>query len=101
MHPSSLLHAVSRMTHGVRYSLIIFSGQVCPHSDHSAAVWDGEAMRAMYPKDEGSYHCDGCGASAASLEYADMHHCASGCRYALCAACAATMLDSNGIHKPT
>ena len=88
------------MTHGMRYSLIVFSGQVCPHSDHTTAVRDGAAMRTMYPEEEGSYHCDGCGASAAALKYADMHHCTSGCRYALCAGCASKMLNADGVHKP-
>ena len=43
VHPSSLLHAVSRMRSGTRYSLIIFSGAVCPDAEHRLALRDGEA----------------------------------------------------------
>ena len=99
VHPSSLLHAVSRMTRGVRYSLIIFSGQICPHSDHTMEILDGDRMRVLYPEAEGSYHCDGCGASAAALGFADMHHCSGGCHYALCAACSARLLDASLVHQ--
>ena len=96
VHPSSLLHGVSRMTDGVRYSLILFAGQICPHSDHSLELVDAAEMAARYPPEAGSYHCDGCGASAAELEGAGMHHCGAGCDYALCAACAEAPGDEVG-----
>jgi hypothetical protein len=91
VHPSSLLHAVSRMWSGWRYSLIIFSGEVCPRSTHRLVPYDRETMASLYPEEQGSYHCDGCGDSAATLDATrrgtPMHHCAEGCDYALCGTC--------------
>jgi hypothetical protein len=95
VHPSSLLHAVSRMTAGVRYSLLILFGEVCPHSSHRLELTDGSEMRRLYPDIEGSYHCDECDENAPSLGYAPMWHCPHGCEYCLCASCADRLLDDD------
>eukprot|EP00446_Apocalathium_sp_SHHI-4_P047933 CAMPEP_0177394316 /NCGR_PEP_ID=MMETSP0368-20130122/55466_1 /TAXON_ID=447022 ORGANISM="Scrippsiella hangoei-like, Strain SHHI-4" /NCGR_SAMPLE_ID=MMETSP0368 /ASSEMBLY_ACC=CAM_ASM_000363 /LENGTH=337 /DNA_ID=CAMNT_0018860651 /DNA_START=36 /DNA_END=1050 /DNA_ORIENTATION=+ len=52
VHPSSLLHAVTRMGSGTRYSLIIFFGKVCPQAGHKLVLCTPETMDALYPEDE-------------------------------------------------
>ena len=99
VHPSSLLHAVSRMQCGSRYSLILFSGQVCPHSDHRLESIGAAQLRTRYPEDRGGYHCDGCGDGYEVLGDSSMYHCQTGCDYALCVKCAHELLDfSTWVH---
>lgn len=87
MRPSTVT-AAAALVQGVRYSLIIFSGLVCPNSPHNLVPTPASRMRLLYPDEGGSYHCDGCGDSAATLgRDAELFHCDQGCQYALCRAC--------------
>jgi len=87
LHASTLLHAVTRMTHGERYALILFYRNVCPHANHALTHLSAETMAALYPAHDGGYHCDRCGDDAEGLGWPDMWHCRQGCEYDLCRAC--------------
>jgi len=90
LHPSALLHAVTRLCGGApRYSLIVFFGQVCPHApEHELVLVDSDCMRRLYEPFGGEYHCNACKRSSAEMGWPSMHHCKSGCEWDLCAACA-------------
>lgn len=90
VHRSGMLHAVTRMCGGSRYSLIIFFGRICPHADHELVLCDPDCMQRIYQHCGGLYHCDRCGKSCAELDCSSMYHCAEGCAYDLCAVCAPT-----------
>ena len=87
LHASTLLHAVTRITSGARYSLILFYRRICPDAAHALAWCDAATMELLYPPDDGSYSCDVCGGSAEALSYPGMWHCIDGCEYDVCAAC--------------
>ena len=87
VHASTLLHAVSRMNSGSRYSLILFYREVCPHACHELVECSAATMALFYPQAEGSYHCDVCGDSAEALGYPLMWHCKEGCEYDVCDTC--------------
>ena len=87
LHASTLLHAVTRMTSGARYSLILFYRRICPEAAHALARCDAATMELLYPLDSGSYSCDVCGDSAEMMCYPGMWHCVDGCEYDVCDAC--------------
>eukprot|EP00966_Prymnesium_polylepis_P196627 4556403-Prymnesium_polylepis.1 len=87
VHASTLLHAVTRMTHGARYALILFYGRVCPDAAHALVRCDAPTMALLYPPEGGSYSCNTCGDSAEMLGFPGMWHCADGCEYDVCDVC--------------
>jgi predicted 2-oxoglutarate/Fe(II)-dependent dioxygenase YbiX len=87
VHSSRLLHAVSRMTGGVRYSLILFYRPICPDAAHHLVKCNAATMELLYPLDKGSYSCNSCGDSAEMLGHPGMWHCSDGCEYDVCNVC--------------
>jgi hypothetical protein len=87
LHMSTLMHGVTRMTSGERYSLILFYRPKCPHADHALVRCDAPTMTLLYPLESGAYSCDSCGDSAAELGHPAMWHCSVGCEYDVCDAC--------------
>ena len=55
---------------------------------HERVLCDPTCMQSLYARDDGFYHCDGCKKSCVELGWPSMLHCASGCEYDLCRACA-------------
>ena len=100
VHPSSLLHAVTRLVSGLRYSLILFSGAICPSAKHQLTLLNSTAMRALYKDDEGCYHCDSCGTDAISLGFPPMWHCSEGCEFDLCERCAMAAEAGEEVDRP-
>ena len=92
VHGGHVPHAVTRMTAGTRWSLILFFGRHCPHpqpggapeAPHPLLLCAESSMRRLYARDGGAYHCDACGRSGGA-----MWHCAEGCEYDLCGRCRA------------
>ena len=100
VHGGHVPHAVTRMTAGTRWSLILFFGRHCPHpqpggapeAPHPLLLCAESSMRRLYARDGGAYHCDACGASRDELArrarpFRGMWHCAVGCEYDLCQGC--------------
>ena len=79
VHASTLLHAVTRMTSGERYSLILFYRRICPDASHELVRCDASTMELLYPLESGSYSCNSCCSSAETLSYPAMWHCTEGC----------------------
>lgn len=96
VHGGFVPHAVTRMTGGIRWSLILFFGKHCPHPQpvasggselerpHRLLLCAPSTMRRLYARDGGQYHCDACGRGGGA-----MWHCAEGCEYDLCGRCRA------------
>jgi hypothetical protein len=87
LHSSTLLHAVTRMLSGVRYSLIVFYRQICPHANHHLVRCSPSTLAILYPVAAGSYSCDMCNRSAEAMDYPGMWHCGAGCEYDVCSDC--------------
>jgi predicted 2-oxoglutarate/Fe(II)-dependent dioxygenase YbiX len=89
VHASTLLHAVTRITHGTRYSLILFYRRTCPDASpkHDLVRCDAITMGLLYPCEYGSYSCDVCGFGADEMAFPAMWRCAEGCNYDVCDAC--------------
>ena len=87
LHSSTLLHAVTRMLSGVRYSLIVFYRQICPHACHHLVHCSPSTLAILYPVAAGSYSCDMCNESAEAMGYPGMWHCGTGCEYDVCSDC--------------
>jgi len=98
VHSSSLMHAVTRMRAGSRYSLIIFFGNICPSASHRMILCSSATMSVLYADDvyEGGYHCDMCGQhSEEAIEDTNedprWFHCSEWCDYDLCGDCHADL----------
>ena len=87
VHASTLLHGVTRMTSGERYSLILFYRPICPRACHPLVPCDVATMAMIYPRSGGSYSCDSCGSPADDLGDGPMWRCVEGCEYDVCDAC--------------
>ena len=110
-HTGKLPHAVTRMTAGRRYSLILFLGMPCTRADsehgdtreqHQLLFANVSALRRLQTAGEGARCCTSCGRSAepgsltrgatrlsddTQQRRAGMWRCAVGCDFQLCCAC--------------
>ena len=88
VHSSELLHAVTRIRTGVRYSLILFFGQICPRTQHPTVLLDAPTLQRLYlDKYQGGYSCDACGEHCEERPGMSMHHCARWCEWDICTDC--------------
>jgi len=103
VHSSALLHAVTCMREGVRYTLIVFFGHKCPRAVHRMVLCEPSVMTRLYGQqyDDG-YHCDRCGLHCAELDEPEqMWHCAHWCEYDVCTTCHAEMALELAEEDPT
>ena len=74
---------------GTRYSLILFFGRICPWApEHALVRCDADCLRRLYADYGGNYNCNGCNRSCVDLGWPSMLHCAAGCEFDVCDACA-------------
>ena len=97
LHGHAVPHAVTRMTQGSRYSLLLFFGEPCggkyeaekQTSPHQLVLCEPATLRELYA--DGQCHCDGCGESVVCLaerhNFRGLWHCVVGCEFDLCDRC--------------